>query len=283
MKNTALVEAKWVVRTTPNFRKNHSFSKLFPCKVLIFRNTHFTLLFNIIDVFYGLKKQGTDNKTRKNKKSLFVIYFSNSTSPSINFQKLSAEEIFKIILLAPVAYKEKHLLKNIRKNKIYTIRDCTIESVTSDNNDAYYKSNGNKRMSYVETMQSNLTAKLVDVKNGIYFYKEKDGRGYANVEINTQDVYETERYYRYNKSISNLKRIIYRIKNMSTMLCNSFLCIVYTLHGGLEWADDIEILPQGNFKESNSISHRPYIRTDAVVLKRQEDLLSNNKSPQKGY
>ena len=70
---------------------------------------------------------------------------------------------------------------------------------------------------------------------------------------------------------------------MSTMLCNPFLCIVYTLHGDSERADDIEILPHGNFKGSNSISHRPYIRTDATVLKRQEDLLSNNKSPQEVY
>ena len=170
-------------------------------------------------------------------------------------------------------------MKNIRENRIYTIRDYTIESVTCDDNDAYYKSNGNKIMFFVETMQSNLTAKLVHIKNGIYFCKEKDGRGYANIEVNAQDAYGIERYYRWNKSIPNLMSTIYRIKNMSTMLCNPFLCIVYTLHGDSEWADDIKILPHGNFKESNSISHRPYIRTDATVLKRQEDPLSNNKSP----
>ena len=70
---------------------------------------------------------------------------------------------------------------------------------------------------------------------------------------------------------------------MSTMLYNPFLCILYTLHGDSERADDIEILPHRNFKESNSTSHRPYIRTDATVLKCQEDLLSNNKSPQEVY
>ena len=67
------------------------------------------------------------------------------------------------------------------------------------------------------------------------------------------------------------------------MLCNPFLCIVYTLHGDSERADDIEILPHGNFKESNSISYKPYIRTDATLLKGQEDLLSNNKSQQELY
>ena len=204
-----------------------------------------------------------------------MIYFSNSTSPSINFQKPSAEELFKIILPALEAYEEKHPLKNIRENKIYTIRDCTIESVTCDNNGAYYKSNGNKRMFYVETMTSNLTAKLVHIKNGIYFYKEKPGRGYANVEVKAQDIFEIEKYYRWNKSIPNLKRTIYRIKNMLTMLCNPFLCIIYTLHGDSERTDNIEIPIHGNFDESNSISHRPYIRTDATILKRQEDLLSN--------
>ena len=125
-----------------------------------------------------------------------MICFSNSTSPSINFQKSSAEEIFKIILLAPETYEEKHPLNNIRENKIYTRRDCTIESVTCGDNGAYYKSNGNKRMFYVEAMQSNLTAKLGHIKNEMYFYKEKDGKGYANIEVNTQDVYEIERYYR---------------------------------------------------------------------------------------
>ena len=157
--------------------------------MLIFRNTHFTLLFNIIDVFLGLKKQDAENKTRKSNKSLFVIYFSNNTSPLIHFKKSSAEEIFKIILLAPDAYEEKHLLKNIRENKVCTIRDCTTESVTCNGNGAYYKSNGNKRMFCVETMQSNLTAKLVHIKNGIYFY---NGGRYANVEVNDQDVYEIE-------------------------------------------------------------------------------------------
>ena len=151
-----------------------------------------------------------------------MIYFSNSTSPSINFQKPSAEEIFKIILPAPEAYEEKHPLKNIRGNKIYMIRDCTIESVTCDNNGAYYKSNGNKRIFYVKTMTSNLTANV-------------------NVEVKAQDVFEIEKYYRWNKSIPNLKRTIYRIKNMLTMLCNPFLCIIYTLHGDSERTDNIEI------------------------------------------
>ena len=103
-------------------------------------------------------------------------------------------------------------MKNIRENRIYTIRDYTIESVTCDDNDAYYKSNGNKRMFFVETVQSNLTAKLVHIKNGIYFCKEKDVRGYANIEVNAQDVYGIERYYRWNKSIPNLMSTIYRIK-----------------------------------------------------------------------
>ena len=47
------------------------------------------------------------------------------------------------------------------------IRDCTIESVTCDDNGAYYKSNRNKRMFYVETMQRNLTVKLIHVKNAV--------------------------------------------------------------------------------------------------------------------
>ena len=64
-------------------------------------------------------------------------------------------------------------------------------------------------MFYVETMLSNLTAKLVHIKNGIYLYKGKDGREYANVEVNAQDVYEIERCYRWNTSIPNLKRTIY--------------------------------------------------------------------------
>ena len=64
-------------------------------------------------------------------------------------------------------------MKNISENKIYTIRDCTIESLTCDDNGAYYKSNENKRMFYVDTMQSNLTAKLVHIKNGITSTKKR--------------------------------------------------------------------------------------------------------------
>ena len=92
------------------------------------------------------------------------------------FEKPSAKEIFQVILLEPEKYKENQPLKNVRDNKIYTNRNCSLDNITCDDNGAYRSSNNNKKLFYIQINGSSLNVKLVHQENGKFFYKEKNGR-----------------------------------------------------------------------------------------------------------
>ena len=80
---------------------------------------------------------------------------------------------------------------------MYTIRDHSLESITCDDNGAYNRSNGNKKVFHVNIEEfSGLSAKIVHENNGKYSYKEKDERCYVNHEVESKTVFEIERYYR---------------------------------------------------------------------------------------
>ena len=198
----------------------------------------------------------------------------------MDFEKPTAEDVFKVILLNPEKYEEETPLKNVRENKLYTIRNQTLESITCDDNGAYNKSNGNKRSFYVELKDDGLTAKIVHQKNEKYFYKEKDGRTYDDVEVPAENVYVIERYYRWNKSIKNLKRTIFRVKTKNEY--EPFLCVIYSLHDSSDIVQEIEILPHGNTKRPQA-TQQPYIRTEKSILQRQEELLFQKNTPQEVY
>jgi len=166
---------------------------------------------------------------------------------------------------------------------MYTIRDHSLESITCDDNGAYIRSNSNKKIFHVEIEGSELSAKTVHESNGKYFYKEKDGRFYVNHEVDSKTVFEIERYYRWNKSIPQLKRSIYRIRNILATEYHPYTCVVYSLHGNQEEnVQEIEILPHGNSKHQAD-SRRPYFRTEASVLEQEDTLLSSKRSPQEVY
>ena len=65
--------------------------------------------------------------------------------PAFNFEEPSAQEIFRIILANAAKYEETRPLKSVRKNKVYAIRNHTLESITSDDNGVYASSNRNKK------------------------------------------------------------------------------------------------------------------------------------------
>ena len=199
-----------------------------------------------------------------------------------NFQMQTAEDIFRVLLLQSEELEEKAPLKSVRENKIYTIRNYDLESITCDDNGAYHKSNGNKKDFYVDISGSTLNAKVVHESKGKYFYKEKDGRFYSNCYVDADKIFSFERYYRWNKSIPQLKRTIYRIKNAMENVYHPFLCVVYSLHEDVERVQDIEILPHGNSKKKSDLK-RPYFRTEPSVLAYQNSLLSRDKGPQEVY
>ena len=114
-------------------------------------------------------------------------------------------------------------------------------------------------------------------EDGIFHYKEKAGLGYIKCPTEEEDVFELEKYYRWNKTFTQLKRTIYKIKNVSKSHYEPYICVVYAISSDSysEIVHDREVREHGNSKQK-----RPYHRTDPTILKHQDTLLSANKPPQ---
>lgn len=113
-------------------------------------------------------------------------------------------------------------------------------------------------------------------------YEDKYGRQYQNCEVNRKDVFQIERYYRWNKFIPQFKRTILRLKNMCKSDYKPFLCVFHSLRTDTANVENIDIHAHGNSKKTDG-SCRQYIRTKPSVLKRQYALLSSSKPPQELY
>ena len=114
----------------------------------------------------------------------------------------------------------------------------------------------------------------------IFHYKEKTGQGYTKFPVEEEDVFELEKYYRWNKTFSQLKRTIYRIKNVSKSDYEPYICVVYSVNSDSysKTVHDWEVRKHDNSKEK-----RLYHRTDPTILKHQDTVLSASKPPQEVY
>ena len=135
---------------------------------------------------------------------LYFVYWSSAgffnkkftfrIRPAFNFEKPSAQEIFRIILIDATKYEQTRSLKSVRENKVYTIRNHTLESITCDDNGAYASSNQNKRTFQAEiNNHSTVTVRTCHKKDGIFHYKEKNEHGYTNCPVEEEDVFELEK------------------------------------------------------------------------------------------
>ena len=66
--------------------------------------------------------------------------FNFRIRPAFNFEKPSAQKFFCIILIDAAKYEETRSLKSVRENKVYTICNHTLESITCDDNGPYASS-----------------------------------------------------------------------------------------------------------------------------------------------
>ena len=108
----------------------------------------------------------------------------NPIRPVFNFEKPSAQEIFHIILIDAAKYEKIKPLKSARGNKVYTIRNHTLESITCDNNDTYTGSDQNKRTFYAEiSNHSTVTVRACHKEDGIFRYKEKTGPEFTKCPV----------------------------------------------------------------------------------------------------
>ena len=91
-------------------------------------------------------------------------------------------------------YEEIRLLKSVKGNKVYTIRNHTLESITCDNNGANARSNQNKRIFYAQiSSRSTVTVRTCHKDNGFFHYKEKTGQGYTKCPVKEENAFEIEK------------------------------------------------------------------------------------------
>ena len=122
---------------------------------------------------------------------LYFVYWSSAGSfnknvnfrirPAFNFEKPSALEIFRIILIDAAKYEETRPLKSVRENKVYTIRNKTLESIPCDDKRTFHNEINN---------HSTVTVSTCDKEDGIFRYKEKTGQGYTKCPVEEEDVFE---------------------------------------------------------------------------------------------
>ena len=82
-------------------------------------------------------------------------------------------------------------IKSVRGNKVYTIRNHTLESMTCDDNGAQARSNKNKRTFYAEiSSRSTVTVRTWRKDNGIIHYKEKIRQRSTKCSVKGEKVFE---------------------------------------------------------------------------------------------
>ena len=170
-------------------------------------------------------------------------------------------------------YQEKEALKGVRTSKMYTILENKFDDVCADDNGAYKNSRSTKKLYHLKIDRSInvITSQGVHEYNG-NFYCNVRGRGnnYERVLVDKRDVWSLERYYRINKSIPGLSRMIARVKAVDSPKHEPHLCVIYSMKNSD--LSTVEIKTHGNSKTLD----RPYIRTSKATLSKEKELLSEN-------
>ena len=199
-----------------------------------------------------------------------------------DYSSPSAESLFQILYVEPEKLEVESPLKSVRKNKVYTVKNCLLTNITSDNNGSYHKQNRNCKEYFVELDENHRVkeAKILhshrNGPNKQYFYKSRKSREYKNVYPPIEKIFRLNRYYRYSKSYEGLKMTIVQ---METLDGNTFpyWCVVYYVPEKLADLTDVPPAPHGNSKREN-LYQQPYIRTDPLILQQIDNKLSNSKS-----
>ena len=176
--------------------------------------------------------------------------------------------MFNVIFFDFAHYGEKEAVKEIRENQMYAILSAKIDDAYTNDNGAYMNSRGTKRMYHVDTDKKNMTVSshLVHQEGCGYYYNQCCGdRAYERVVVLENEVYFLECYYREDKSISGLKRMVVRAKSISTQSYEKHCRIVYSRKSVCQ-DEEVEILAHGNASKPDQ---RSYIRTSSKVSRRR--------------
>ena len=201
--------------------------------------------------------------------------------PDFSIRNPSAASLFQALLVEPSKFEVATPLKQVRQDRMYTVKNCLLSDITTDDNGAYHESNRNSRLYYVEVDENgvNKVATLNDNPGKLPHYKERVGRSYKDVFVSTDDVYKLSRYYRFSKSIPGLKMMVVTTESYDGKKCPYF-CVVYSLDDDTE--DEVKEIrclpPHGNSKQPTEFS-QPYVRTSSAVLMDIDEKLDKLTSP----
>ena len=80
---------------------------------------------------------------------------NEGTDFDYNYENPTAEQLFKLILFRNKEYEKSFPLKGIRRNFVYTIKNFSLDSITSDDNGAYRNSKKVGKYYYVNKIFDN--------------------------------------------------------------------------------------------------------------------------------
>ena len=204
-----------------------------------------------------------------------------------DYNNPSADSLFQLLLCRAHEYEEQMPLKGVRTNRLYTIKKSLFNDATTDDNGAYYNSSSTKKKFYVKIDCENRTveSRIVHTDTvGKYYYKEREGRDYNHVRVDANNVYQLERYYRKNKSISDLKRVLVKVTPEKDADECDYCCVIYSLCAESEESarDATVILPHGN-TNTDVTRQKPYIRTAKKTFQETDELLASGNSVSSVY
>ena len=107
--------------------------------------------------------------------------------------------------------------------------------------------------------------------DGKFYYLERNDKEYSRVEVDNENIFTLRRYYRSNKSIPGLRRVIF--KNRHKGILTDYSCVIYTMEGEHKHDSEPGILLHGN-----SEYDWPYTKNTKAGLKDVDKLLSSRKS-----
>ena len=171
---------------------------------------------------------------------------------AFDYNNPPASMLFERIVLRPSDFEISLSPKGVRENTFYTVRMQTITERTS--NPIILK----RTITYNMTLRGKV---------------ERNGRQYNVVNVDAVDVYTVERYYRQNKSIVSLKRLIVEMRNYNAGRYFDHFALIYSRDASIN--EDVEILPHVNSKYTSAKS---YIRTSNKILEVEDQLLSSGHS-----
>ena len=125
----------------------------------------------------------------------------------------------------------------------------------------------------IDTNANIISSNIVHKEDGHFYYNKRIGSNdYERVKITEENIYVLERYYRQCKSVLGLKRMVLRIKKISSQMYESYCCVIYSLQASNP-EEEVGILSHGN---STKLNDRLYIRTSSATLEREKELLVTN-------